>query len=142
MAESHVTPDDIDTDLDRPLTKSEHDRIERWIDETVAIIELRTPADAVPPDHALVDFVVRSAVEYRWRMRERQDGASSVTVSADDASITKQYAGSGLRGGWWWILPEWWELLFPVKLSGAFSTRPGYVPDSAPIVEYHYGPWR
>lgn len=128
MPASGVVPDDIDTGLDRPLTSAETSRLTRWITDAETLIGLRVPAE-VEIGAEVLTMVVRMAVEYRWE-QSRSGGASAVTVSVDDGSVTRRYENGAPSGAAWWFLPEWWEWLNPSGESGAFSTRPGFEPDT------------
>ena len=130
MATSGVTPDDIDTNLDRPLTPAEIARLTRWITDAETLISTRAASESIEPNPAVYAMVVRMAVENRWE-HSRNGGASAVTVAVDDGTVTRRYENG--RGSAWWFLGEWWGWLMPGSESGAFSTRPGFEPDRAAI---------
>lgn len=122
---AYTTPTDVATDLGRPLTDSEQTQVSAWINRVEARILQRIPD---LPSRALdlgylarlkgvvVDVVVRKVRNPEGLRSERIDdyyydrGAQSADLSLTDV--------------------EWGELL-PEAASGAFSTRPSYVPDRA-----------
>lgn len=119
----HTTPGDVATDLGRPLTDSEYEQVSAWIGRVEARIMQRIPdlADrALDPGYldrlvgVVVDVVVRKVRNPEGLRSERIDdyyydrGAQSADLSLTDL--------------------EWAELL-PESASGAFSTRPGFIPD-------------
>ena len=133
MAASGVTPDDIDTGLDRPLTSAERDRLAKWIVDAETLIGVRLPGVVLDP--AAYQLVVRFAVEERWSGRGSAGNTSSTSVTVDDATVTKRFGewgGSSRAGSPWWFDPEWLDILTPAIESGAFSVRPTFEPDREP----------
>lgn len=130
MAASGVTPSDIDTGFDRPLTPAETARIERWVRDVEELIDLRVAAPIDNP--AALAAVVRLAVQERWDKRDA-GATTSTTVTVDDATVTKRYSEEKIsRSGLpWWFNPDWLDWLAPAASPGAFSTRPGFEPDRA-----------
>lgn len=132
MAASGITPDDIDTGLDRSLTAAERARLAQWITDAETLIGLRLPGVTLDPD--AYKMVARFAVEERWSGRGSAGNTSSTTVSVDDATVTKRFGewgGSSRNGSPWWFDPDWWDLLSPASDPGAFSVRPTFTPDHA-----------
>ena len=125
-----VTLEDIAVELGRatPLADSiEAKQWQRWIDRAAALIEGRANRLGVDPatlDVAVVDDVVVRAVA---RHARRPDNAMQVSVSVDDGSTQRTYQSSA---GEVTIADGWWDELGLVGVSGAFSTRPGFVSDA------------
>lgn len=117
------SPEDVATTLGRSsVTSLEFAQWAMWIDGARLLIRNRL-GDLSALDQDVLDYVVVEAVALRAK---RPDAASQMTVSVDDASVTKRYeSGTGQIQ----ILDEWWELLRPSESSGAFSTRPSSARD-------------
>lgn len=133
---SYATTGDVAVQLGRPATSNaETDQWEAWL----AIVEraisraftragfdldaqvgLSEPSAAEVAD-VEVAAVIRKIQNPTW-------GETSYTKSLDDGSVTRRREG-GADGDPLSLLD--WELstLIPVKSSGAFSTRPGFMPD-------------
>lgn len=85
-----------------------------WIQDAYLLIEARLGCiDDI--DENRLDYVVREAVTAQVR---RPDDATSVSVSVDDGSVSKQYRSSRGRVT---ILDEWWEFLRPTGGKRAFQ---------------------
>jgi hypothetical protein len=82
-----------------------------WIDDARLLIEARL-GDLTLLDQAKLDYVVREAVVLQAR---RPDGATQVTTSVDDGSLSRTYQASRGRVA---ILDEWWDLLSPARPRG------------------------
>lgn len=115
-----VTIQDIETALGRTLTTTEQAQATQWIADALMLIEARL-GDPALLDATAVDYVVREAVVARFR---NPDGYQSESI--DD--YTYRHGTETRRVT---ILPEWWELLSPSRVSGAFSTRPDFEPGGA-----------
>ena len=113
-----VTASDIGKELGRTLSESEAAQAVQWIADARMLVSARL-GDLEVLDQGRLDYVVRQAVVLRFR---NPDGV--VSESIDD--YTFRY---GVETRQVTILPEWWSLLAPLRVSGAFSTRPGFVPD-------------
>lgn len=114
-----VQVSDIETALGRTLTADEQGQANQWIADALMLIEVRLGDTSLLNQPAL-DYVVREAVVARFR---NPDGYQSESI--DD--YTYRHGTETRRVT---ILPEWWELLSPTTLSGAFSTRPTFEPDT------------
>lgn len=119
-----VTVDDVQTTVGRALTQAERDQAAQWITDALVIIshgpDGRGSIDTSTLDGPTLDLVVREAVAARIK---RPDSATQVSVSVDDAQVSRTYAsGTGQIE----ILPIWWGWLLPDLTSGAFSVRPHY----------------
>lgn len=86
-----------------------------WIADARMLIQARL-GDLDALDQEILDYVVREAVVAQIR---RPDDATTVSVSVDDGSVSKQYRTSRGRVT---ILDEWWTLLSPEQeTGGAFA---------------------
>lgn len=102
----------------------------KWIGDALDMIDARAQrlgVDLATVDPERVDRVVELAVV---AMARKPDDATTVDVSIDDGRTMKSYKSSTGRVG---ILDEWWFDLGLSDNSGAFSTRPGFDPDSVRI---------
>lgn len=113
-----VQMSDIETALGRTLTDSEKAQATQWIADALMLIEARLGALA-DLDANVLDYVVREAVSARFRNPE---GYQSETI--DDYTYRH---GSDTRRVT--ILPEWWDLLTPLRESAVFSARPQFESD-------------
>ena len=120
-----VQVSDIETALGRTLTAPEGEQATQWIADALMLIGARL-GDVALLDQTALDYVVREAVVARFR---NPDGYQSESI--DD--YTYRHGTETRRVT---ILPEWWDLLSPAVQSGAFSTRPGFEPDTGV-----YDPW-
>jgi len=126
-----VTPEDIALELGRPNpdpSTPTYQQWQRWINDTLLLIEARFGSRFVLINPSVLDYVVRQAVASRAR---RPDSASSYTVSVDDGSVTRRYE-NGDQAGSDYILDEWWDLLDPGDGDGraerAFTIHPARQP--------------
>lgn len=131
---SYANPNDVSVDLGRPAASvTETAQWQSWIDRVErdiargfrrAGLDL---ADSVlngdPSAADVVDVVVGAVV----RKIQNPRGLTSVTRSIDDASITErdEAGAAGL-----YLTDEDWRSLLPFGRGGAFSTRPGFEPDT------------
>lgn len=138
MIMSNVTPSDIAAEIGRPLTTAETAQVTQWISDAELLINTRLGAEGMTGlDSDLYAFIVRQAVVRRLE-RVSTGSATSKTVSVDDASVTTRYDEfGGSNNIYWWFLPEWWDLIDP-KTSGAFSTRPGFTPDTCGLPDWWF----
>lgn len=115
-----VTPAMIATAMGRtaPVDGSlDHEQWEMWIADAAMLIQARIDAlnpDSLP-DSIKVDYVIREAVVAHIR---RPDAATQVTVTANDASVSKTYQKAQGRVV---ILDEWWVLLGLQAKGGAYA---------------------
>lgn len=110
-----VTISDIETALGRTLSSTEQAQATQWISDALLLIGARL-GDTTLLDQTNLDYVVREAVVARFR---NPDGYQSETI--DDYTYRLPNETRRIT-----ILPEWWDLLSPDKVSGAFSTRPNF----------------
>lgn len=122
---TYTTVDDVATELGRTIVSPETEQVQAWINRVEARILQRIPDLAkrvLDPAYfdllagVVVDVVARKVRNPEGMRSERIDdyyydrGGQSVDLSLTDL--------------------EWGELL-PESASGAFSTRPSFVPDRA-----------
>lgn len=74
-----------------------------------------------------LDYVVREAVVSHL---DNPDNATQVSISVDDASVSRSYRSSQGRVA---ILDEWWELLGLGDDSESFSVQAYGEPDTSPL---------
>lgn len=122
---AYTSPLDVATDLGRPLTDSEQAQVSAWIDRVEARILQRIPdlADRAL-DPAYLDRLTGIVVDVVVRKLRNPEGMRSERIDDyyyDRGSQSADLTLSDL---------EWGELL-PESASGAFSTRPNFVPDRA-----------
>lgn len=118
-----VAVSDIETALGRTLTSIEQDQVGQWISDARLLIEARL-GDLALLDQARLDYVTREAVVSRFRNPEGFQSESIDDYTYRHGAETRRVT----------ILPEWWNLLDPDAGSGAFSARPYFEPDTAPLV--------
>ena len=131
-----VTPADVAVTLGRPApvsTSAEFAQWLLWIGYAERAITRRAERLSIDPATLAaddVDMVVRESVAAKVR---NPDGIRRTDVAIDDGRISKDYtSGTGQVT----ILPEWWAILFPEAETGAFSTRPGFESDRAPLKDW------
>lgn len=108
---------------------------QRWLSRVENMIRARIPdldalVTAGTPSEALVVDVEAAVVA---RKVLNPEGLRQVTRAIDDGSVTKtvdQTRSSGELG----LTEDDWGLLLPTADSGAFSTRPGFEPDTGPLL--------
>lgn len=115
-----VQVSDIETALGRTLTTQEQAQATQWIADALMLIGARL-GDPAELDQDALDYVVREAVVARFRNPEGFQSESIDDYTYRHGSETRRVT----------ILPEWWELLAPARVSGAFSTRPTFEPDTS-----------
>lgn len=127
-----VTPYDIATAIGRPaasITRAESDQWDIWVGDARLLIAARQARETGISnlsllDQPTLDYVVREAVVAHLR---NPDDVTQVDVAVDDGRVSRRYASSSGRVA---ILPEWWELLFPSSVGGAFTVTPYSDPDA------------
>lgn len=124
-----VTASDIATSLGRPLATAEQAQATQWIADAYMLIQAKFGATYPDLEPDLVDYVVRESVAGRFR-NGVNGGATSITVSVDDASTTRRWENSSSERADSWLIDGWVDLLAPARDSVAFSTRPGFEPDN------------
>lgn len=103
-----------------------------WIGDARRLIRVRAERLGVTLedlDQEVVDAVVTLAVV---AMARKPDDSTMVDVSVDDGRVSRHYSSSTGRVT---ILDEWWLDLGLGGNSGAFSTRPGFEPDSVRVYD-------
>lgn len=114
-----ITANDVRIEVGRALTDAELAQATLWIESTRTIIshgrDGRSQIDLTALDQATLDMVVREAVADRIK---HPDAAKQVSISVDDAQVSRTYEASSGRIA---ILDEWWDMLFPKQSTGAFT---------------------
>lgn len=114
-----VAVSDIETALGRTLTATESQQATQWIADALLLIEIRL-GDPAELNQGALDYVVREAVVARFRNPEGYQSESIDDYTYRHAAETRRVT----------ILSEWWDLLSPAAQADAFSTRPGFEPDT------------
>lgn len=137
---SYASVSDVSVRLGRPIADAaEVAQVSAWLSDVESVIGGRFRragldlSAAVVADPLLLDSVIRvesEAVERRINQPNR--GLESVTRNVDDASLTERYRSSLVGDDGWLTAADWADLLPVSANGGAFSTRPGFVPDRAP----------
>lgn len=123
-----ATWEDVAVALGRPtsaFTPEQQAQVTHWLNgiELLIIGRLGPVADLDP---AAVKYVESEAVAAKVR-RVGDGGASSVSVSVDDGTVTRRWENAPVSSSDIW--DELWSLLDPKAGDGAYSTRPGFVAD-------------
>lgn len=132
---TYATVDDVSKRLGRPISDlAEIDQVTAWLEDVESIIVERFARAGLVlseqialnnPSLAAVVRVESDAVIRR--IYQPLPGRTSTTRSVDDASVTDRWEGSGTYD---WLTDGEWSDLLPSVTAGAFSTRPGFVPDA------------
>lgn len=112
----------LEAELGRTLTDVERVQATQRVKGALVVIRARLGQLLTGVDENTLVYVLGEVLLARSRNPE---GLQSETV--DD--YTYRHGSETRRVT---ILSEWWVLLRPASDSGAFSTRPGFVPDYAP----------
>lgn len=112
----------LEAELGRILTDVERVQAEQRVKGALVVIRGRLGADLSALDQDALVYVLSEVLLARSRNPE---GFQSESI--DD--YTYRHGTESRRVT---ILPEWWDLLSPTTESNAFSTRPGFEPDSFP----------
>lgn len=114
-----ITVNDVQVEVGRTLTATERAQAELWIESAKTIIshgrDGRSQIDLTALDQPTLDMVIREAVADRIK---HPDAAKQVSISVDDAQVSRTYEASSGRII---ILDEWWDMLFPKQSTGAFT---------------------
>jgi len=133
---TYATENDVAAELGRP-TPTDPTVVaqwRRWLTRIENMIVARIPdlVDRITAgeiQQGLVADVEASAVA---RKILNPEGLRQITKAIDDGSVTKlidQSRSTGELG----LTEDEWALLLPTADSGAFSTRPGFEPDTAEL---------
>lgn len=121
-----ATYSDVGVALGRTISDSaEQDQITWWLDGIELLIRSRL-GDVADLDQDVLKYVEVEAVVGKVQRAGRDE--SSLTVSVDDASVTRRYENSVGLGD---ITDEWWNLLNPNSNTGTASIRPLFDTDTA-----------
>lgn len=131
---TYATVQDVSDRLGRAISEpAEVTQVNAWLADVESIIEERFAraglvlSEQVAVSNPSLASVVRveSDAVIR-RIYQPLPGRTSTTRSVDDASVTDRWEGSGTYD---WLTDGEWSDLLPSVTAGAFSTRPGFVPD-------------
>lgn len=135
----YAEPNDVRLRLGRSTTSLEDDVITAWLRDSLRYIKrgfqrngLDLAAQVAANDPARQDLVDVQAEAVAERLRGFDpENLTSVTKSIDDGSITKRREGKA-ADKYDWLNHTQWDELLPIgkEPSGAFSTRPGFTPDT------------
>lgn len=128
---------DVAAELGRP-TPTDQDVLAqwgRWLTRIENIIIARIPDlnDRVSAGEINIDLLADIEAAAVARKVLNPEGIRQVTRAVDDGSVTKtidQTRSSGALD----LTDDEWALLLPKADGGAFSTRPGFEPDTATTV--------
>lgn len=109
----------LEAELGRTLTGPEIPQAEQRVKGALVVIRARLGNDLTLLNQAALVYVLSEILLARSRNPE---GFQSEQI--DD--YTYRHGAETRRIS---ILPEWWDLLTPLRESGAFSVRPSFVPD-------------
>jgi hypothetical protein len=120
---SVATVSQVAASLGRPITSdSELVQIQTWLDDAEMQIRVRL-GDVAALDQAAVAYVEREAVLLKVRNPE---GKASEAIDDYRYQRTDSAAAGQVQ-----ILDEWWVLLSPTQIGGAFSITPYAAADTA-----------
>lgn len=126
---------DVAVALGRPQSAFDADQqaqINYWLAGVELLIQTRL-GPVVELDQDVLCFVETEAVAAKVS-RGTSGGATSTTVSVDDASVTRRYESTGISDGD--VIEAWWDMLDPTRGAGGFSTRPGFESDGLAIEDW------
>lgn len=133
-----ATVDDVATELGRAASSPEESgQWSAWIDRVERSIRRRFTRAGLDLDEAIADGQptsedVRDTIAVAVaRKAANPAGLTSVTRSIDDGSITTRREGGEVAG--LDLTDAEWAVLMPAVIGPAFSTRPGFEPDSAAV---------
>lgn len=132
---SYADPSDVAVELGRsPSSASEAEQWQAWLDRAERAIARefrRAGFDLMvqvgrgePLAEEVRDVAVAAVVR---KIQNPNWGETSYTKSLDDGSVTRRREGA--EGDPLALLPDEIAGLLPTRPSGAFSTRPGFMPD-------------
>lgn len=129
-----ATWQDVAVALGRPtsdFTADQQAQITYWLNGVELLIKARL-GDVATLDQDVLTFVETESVAARSRSLS-DGGASSVTVSVDDGSITRRFESVSPDD----ITESRWDMLDPTRGASGFSTRPAFEPDvAAPTLDW------
>lgn len=117
------------------VTAAETLQWQQWLDRVERAISARFSrsglvlADQVALGEPAADVVADVEVAAVARKVQNPTGDTSMTVSVDDASVTRRREGGSTAVGLDLTAGEW-ALLLPASSGGAFSVRPFFEPDT------------
>lgn len=135
---TYATAADVAVELGRPASSTEEtDQWNAWIARVERSIVRRFAraglvlADQVADDNPTEDDVRDLEIAAVIRKITNPLGLTSVTRTLDDGTVTTRREGTD-DGDGLMLTEDEWEILLPATSAAAFSTRPGFEPDTAP----------
>lgn len=131
---TYASVDDVAIRLGRPISDTaEIAQVEAWLVDIEAMIRTRfrrasfdLSAQIAAGEPTLAEVVSVEANMATRRVQNPTPGRTSRTESIDDGSVTDRWES---QYDPWAITDSEWEILLPSAMPGAFSVRPGFVPD-------------
>lgn len=119
-----ATYTDVEVALGRPLSATaEQAQVTYWLGGIELIIKSRL-GDPTILDQDVLKYVETEAAAAK--VRRSGTAESSITVTVDDASVTRRYDPISASD----ITDEWWRLLDPGADMASGSIRPGFDVDT------------
>lgn len=139
---SYAQASDVERELGRPASSAaETDQWQAWLDRVERTIErgFRRASLVFDDQVALGDPTSQDVVDVEVavvirKIQAPEWGVTSTTRTIDDAQITNRREGGQLADPLD-LTGDDWSALLPGGDSGAFSTRPGFEPDTTPWVD-------
>jgi hypothetical protein len=136
---TYATATDVETELGRPASSDEEfDQWEAWLARVERAIVRRFARaglvldDQVTDDDPTADDVKDVEVAAVIRKITNPLGLTSVTRTVDDGTVTTRREGMSDVPGLA-VTAEEWESLLPSYDAQAWSTRPGFEPDTVDL---------
>ena len=129
----YATVNDVEVRLGRPPANlAESEQWGAWLTDVESIIDERVGGldQAVTDGRITLGLIVMIEANAVVRRINNPDPTLiSTTRTIDDASVTTRREGGATTDDAWLTAYEW-GLLIPASSNDAFSTRPGFEPDS------------
>lgn len=114
-----ATYQDVAVAIARPIsTEAEQAQVTYWLNGVELYIKARF-GDLSILDQDALTYVETEAVAAKVNRHGTRE--SSITVSVDDANVTRRYENPVTAGD---ISDEWWDLLEPTAAADAFTVSP------------------
>jgi hypothetical protein len=135
---TYATATNVAVELGRPASSADETaQWEAWLARVERTIERRFTraglvlADQVALDDPTAEDVADAEVAAVIRKITNPLGLTSVTRTIDDGTVTTRREGAEDADGLA-LTAEEWDILLPSTSAAAFSTRPGFEPDTSP----------
>lgn len=134
---TYAQASDVATRLGRPITDAEEIQIKAWLDDVEAAITrgfrragLVLAEQVALGDPTDADLISVEARRVTAKVKNPDAKETSVTRSVDDAQVTTRREKVNVEDELD-LTDSDWEILLPAMTGGAFSTRPGFEPDTS-----------